>query len=1017
MHIPIRQLRAALLGAVAACALTAAFPTGASGTEAASAPAGTRTDDGMRKSYDLPAGDAASMLKRFSEISGRETLFAAEAVRGVKTNPVRGELTAREAIAALLDGTGLTAIADEKTGALAVKRDPDPNDRWAAQAKPNGDRPGETTQTEGGTVSMESYEVTGSRLRQTEVEGPSPVLSFDAQYLNRSGFGTLEEFLRTLPQNFTATATGRLSVPNDENPTLLVRSAGQSGISLRGLGSNSTLILIDGRRAPLSGKANASTTPPQSFFDVNTIPFGMIERIEVLTDGASAIYGTDAIGGVINIILKKNYNRTEVRARVAGTMHGGGFERGVTLTSGYNSARMKGTLVLDLFEREALQAKQRWFSSDGDLRPRGGDDQRSAIGYPLTVFALPGQTLHGLTDPVTGGPVTQAVAPSGTDGRNLTVADFQAGAGQRTYYNQADLYSLIPPTSRQGLSGTGEYRLFEHLSVFGEAAYTRSRTVTLGNPLTSYNPNGSAALVRIPASNPFNPFGQDLGVAISHEELGPRHVITDTNSWRGLIGLRAELPRGWTAEGSFMYFGQKLFTSQPSLIANAAINALLAQTDPSKALNLFGDFYSEGGTNGPGIYDSIVSTNIIRADSGIYTADAFARGNVWTLPGGDIQVAVGATWERQDRLRVTTAPSVLEPARSQETRDSRAVYVEAMIPIIGKKNAHPRLLLDSLDFQLAARNESIEDAGSTTDPKYAVRWQPFRALLLRASYGTGYRAPALSELERPDQDANQTLTDRLRNNERYVVHVISGSFPNLEPETSKTWNYGFVVNVPKVRGLSIGADFYWKEQKNLTASLGAQTMLDNESLFTERIIRGAPGASDAAAGLPGRITDVDARFSNFGRVLVQGYDFNVNWQHATDSLGRFTFRVVGTCARSYKVAFNPGDPLTERRGQFGFPQKWNGNASVFWDRGRYGASIFCYYQGPAVSTGFSRPIASFTTVDVGGTMDWSEKIRLQGGIGNIFDRAPPFSNSTFGYDPGFHSPKQRTYNASVTYRF
>jgi outer membrane receptor protein involved in Fe transport len=148
---------------------------------------------------------------------------------------------------------------------------------------------------------------------------------------------------------------------------------------------------------------------------------GMIERIEVLTDGASAIYGTDAIGGVVNIILKKGYNQTEARLRMGGTWHGGAFERGATLTHGFSSGKLRGTVVLDYFSRRELFATQRAFSKTSDQRARGGDDFRSTIGQPITVLAVAGQTLVGLTNP-NGTAATQAVAPLGQDGRSLTVA-------------------------------------------------------------------------------------------------------------------------------------------------------------------------------------------------------------------------------------------------------------------------------------------------------------------------------------------------------------------------------------------------------------------------------------------------------------------------------------------------------------------------------------------------------------------------------------------------------------------
>ncbi len=630
----------------------------------------------------------------------------------------------------------------------------------------------------------------------------------------------------------------------------------------------------------------------------------------------------------------------------------------------------------------------------------------------MTIFAPTGQTLRGLVN-ANGTPATQAVAPSGQDGRSLTVADFAATAGARTFYDNADYYSLITPNYRHGISTTAKYQLLPRLEIFAEASFTRTKSDPFANPLASSNPSGSAAIARIPAANPFNPFRQDLGFSLSHEELGPKVIIADTSSWRGLIGARATLPREWTAEASFLYYGQKLFNTLPS-VDTAALTAALNQTDPAKALNLFGDFFAKGRTNAPDVYESILRTDITRADSGIFSVDSFARGPLWTLPAGDPQFAFGGTWDHQDRLRTTTAPTATAPAVSRDTRDSAAAFAELSLPVFGKKFALP--LVRALEFSLAARYDRIEDAGGSTNPKYALRWQPITSVVLRASYGTGYRAPSLSELERPQSEANPTLTDRRRNGERYFMRVVSGSFPNLMPETSVTWNYGAIVNVPRLTGLSLGVDFYRKEQKNLTASLSAQTLLDNESLFPTRITRGGAGAADTAAGFPGRVTDVDARFSNFGLVVTEGYDFNVNWQRATREWGRWTARVNGTCAKTYKVAFNPGDPLVDRSGQFGFPQRWKGNGSIFWNRNRWGASLFCYYVGPALTDAGARPLGSFTTWDLGGSFELNRRLRFQAGIGNLFDRAPPFANNPFGYDPGYHSPKQRTYQTSVTYR-
>jgi len=862
-------------------------------------------------------------------------------------------------------------------------------------------------------VVLQSYEVTGSRLRQIDVEGPSPLLTFDRPFIEATGLATTEEFLRTLPQNFTGASAGRAGVVNDENPLLFARNAGQSGVGLRGLGSNSTLVLINGRRAPLSGRGNNGTTPPQGFFDINTIPMGMIERIEVLTDGASAIYGTDAIGGVVNIILRRDFNETELRTRFGGTWHGGGFERGATLTHGFTRGRLRLTAVLDWFEREPLWASQRWFSRSGDHTGRGGDDFRSTIGYPATVYALPGQTLRGLLNP-NGSPATQALVPAGQDGKSLRVADFAATAGQRAYYNTANLYSIVTPTSRRGFSLAGEFSFSPLLTLFTELALTRNFTDTRANPVPTNNPNGLATLPRIPASNPFNPFGQDLGVAIAHEELGPRDLLTQTRSLRGVGGLRAELPGRWQAEGSLLFYGQRLHARNGGLSNNAAINAALNQTDPGRALNLFGDYRAKGPTNPAGLYGSLINVTLESADSDVYTAELTARGPLRQLPAGDLQVALGGEWTQQDRVRTTNIPTTLLPPRSRETRDNLAAFAEVSVPVAGGGRRFP--LFHRLDASLAARHERIEGAGSTTDPKIALRWQPVPAVLLRTSYGTGYRAPALTELERPESGQNQTLIDRRRSNERYLMLVTSGSFPSLEPETSRTYNHGLLVNVPGVSGLSLGLDHYRKEQRNLTTNLLPQTLLDFESSFPDRLTRVSATAAETAAGLPGRVSGIDARFVNFGLVVTRGYDFSLGYVVADSPLGRLNFRATATYLASYKIAFNPGDPLVERKGTFGFPQDLKGNFLAVWTRGAYGASLACYHQGDFDRNG--RRVDSFTTWDVGGSFDWARRrLRLRGGVGNILDRAPPFANTVWGYDGGFHSAKMRTYHLSVSRRF
>ncbi len=970
------------------------------------------------RTYDVPAGEAGLTLKQFATQAQREIVFSPDNVAGLKTNPVQGDLAPSAALDLMLADTGLAATQDLKTGAFAVRKSALPNGPRAARVE-NRDRPESRSKVEEGTVVLEGVEVTGSRLRQMDIEGPSPVLVFDNNFIVRTGFGTLEEFMRTLPQNFAGSGSGRQSVPNDENPSFGIRQPCQSGLGLRGLGSSSTLVLIDGRRAPLSGVGNRGTATQQGFFDINTIPMGLIDRIEVLTDGASAVYGSDAIAGVVNIILKKNYRGTEVRARVGGTWHGGGFEKGLTITHGFVSGKLQATIVLDWFERNPIYGSQRPFSKNNDYRDRGGSDFRSNIAYPNTIFALPGQTLAGLFNP-NGTLATQAVIPAGQNGTNLTVADFAATAGQEARTSHSQYYSLITPTERRSLSATVKYDVNERLDLTGELTFARNDTGSLANPLFTSAATG-ALNQRIPANNPFNPFNQVLGFRMSHDELGPRDLVALTDSWRFRLGGTLDLGRDWTLDASIMYYLQDLYLSSPVLNL-AALIAALNETDPSRALNVFGDIYGTGGpTNAPGIYEALISQNITETESAVFNADLLARGPIWDLPAGPIMLALGADWSQQDRLRATNNPTASEPARTRTVRDDYAAFGELGIPVVGRENNYP--LMRRLDLSLAARYQDISNSGASFDPKYGVRWQPFDSLMLRGSYATGYRAPSLSELERPEAENMVNIIDRKRNNQVYQVLRVMGSFENLAPETSETYNYGAVFTVPGVKGLSFGADMFHTDQRNLTTNLSQQVFVDYEDLFQDRIVRNPPTAADTAAGLPGQIATLDGRFVNFGQVVTEGFDFNATYQLAKRPWGRFTFRASGSYLAAYKVAFNPGDSLMDRRGTFGFPQKIKGNASVFWDRGPWGGALFVYYLGEVERVNQTLP--SFTTVDVNLTYEFKNGIwrgygrglRVQAGLGNVFDREPPFALTTFGYDGGFHSAKMRTYNMSMTYSF
>lgn len=423
-------------------------------------------------------------------------------------------------------------------------------------------------------LKLEKIEVLGSRIRRLEGEGPSPVDTYDQDYIKATGAMTLADFLNYLPQNYTGIGAGRGSAPNELNPEFGQRTesgfpmsnlvlggadsppaqTGVSGVSLRGLGSGSTLVLVDGRRMAQSGGGNRSTTSQQGFVDLNTIPLGMIDHIEVITDGASALYGADAVAGVVNIVLKKNWKGRELTGNYKASEHGGGRERQVTFVSGFSAGKLRGSVSIDYYDRSDLKASDRPYSKNQDHRsilagytvagvPVYGRDLRLNWGYPGVVQARTG-TLNGINE--AGGNDTRfAVIKSGT-GATPTLASFNAvgpsslgGASTIVRGNTSEFLDLIPESKRYGFSGNFTYSLTKLIELYGSYSFTDTRGlystqpgVTTASASTGF---GNYATI-VPAA--YNPFGQDILVGMIHYEFGSTTQRSHTQAHNGLIGLR-----------------------------------------------------------------------------------------------------------------------------------------------------------------------------------------------------------------------------------------------------------------------------------------------------------------------------------------------------------------------------------------------------------------------------------------------------------------------------------------------
>ena len=1012
-----------------------------------------------RKPYNLAAGDAAATLKQFSAQSGEQIVYPVAALAGAKTNAVSGDLTAREALDRMVAGTALVVVQDESTGALAVKRVAGPNDSGVVQpgVRPNLEK------TEATLIRLEKYEVLGSRIRQTEILGPSPVSSYNKEYIRDSGAMTLADFMNRLPQNYSGVASGRGSAPNELNPDFGQRTetsspafnfvlgaadappaqTGVSGVNLRGLGAASSLVLVDGRRVAQSGSGNRSTDTRQGFVDLNTIPLSMIERIEVITDGASAIYGADAVAGVINIILRKNYAGTEVSGGYKASEHGGGRERNVSVVSGFIHGKLSGTVNVDYFDRQNLKASDRAFAKEqnhsgiaaGTLTATGatkyGVDYRLNWGYPAVLQAS-GGTVSGTFNAIPG--IRVVMVPVGATstpavGSFLPVTTVAPGSGaslvnsafqRRT--NTASFLDLIPETKRTGVSGNLKYVFNDRFEAYGSYRSSLSRSNFSTQPTTSiWGSFGSA--VSLPAA--FNPFNQTVTVGMVVPEWGSQQQKMRTIADAFTGGLRGQFGKTWQWDLGVTWELQNALQVTRNFNGSGLANLMIA-ADPAQRFNPFIDSTAPGAPSQAAILETLSVYPYLETDSRLTALDFSADGDLFSVPGGEVKAAFGGSASRaavdsaSNRYSPAAVP-VVTYANISGSQKTRAVFTEFSLPVFGKPNAVP--IFHRLDVQLAGRYERVGPFSKGV-PKYGTSWAPFESLLVRGSWSQGFRAPGVTEYLTAPTSTTSSVTDPLRIPAATTgVVVAGGSNLNPKPELSDNTFAGAVYEPAYLKGLSFQANYYDTRQTDVFQLLTAQTIVNNEAIFPGRVTRAAATAADLALNQPGQITGVSRVFVNFGRVVNRSLDYSVDYTLPGEALGHW--RVSGAASHTLESfrQVAPGQPAVILEDDTASPPKWTYNASLFWHGGAWNASVFLWYlDGFATNSAGSIMVVNnsaqvfyatpaVTKIDLrlgyefkrGLWRGYGKGLRVMASVDNVFDKQPPFSDTVWGYNAGLHS--------------
>lgn len=851
-------------------------------------------------------------------------------------------------------------------------------------------------------IQLAAYTVTGSNLRAGESTGGANLRVVTDVEIEQAGTGSLFTFLKKIPE---AGANG--FAENRVNTS----SPGTAAVSLRGLGANSTLVLLNGRRmtpAPFAQGGSASGLGTIQFVDLNMIPVDAIARVEVLKDGASAVYGADAVAGVVNLILKDNVQGSTVHAfygdypgSVAANTYRG------SVYAGAKEGKLKGFVLADYFH----QAKILY----GELSPK---IVTLSNGSNPGTFVVPVGAINPITNTViaagTAAGARTFTVDSSTTSYPPTFNTTLASANQNRYDINKDL-TPQPRATRWGALATFSYDLTATMQAYTELNFQKNKNLEYLSP----SPIASLNTVTLPANAAYNPFGIDivnnptLGNTLIYRftEAGPRATET-TNEFKRLVaGVKGSFGQTWTWDGSALY---NRSTSHNDLVSGwlsqAAVNAALADPNKATALNLFSD-----GTvkNNPATLAAITSHGTRDAFTELTSVNAKATGGVYDLPAGAVNVASGVEW-REERFRDhRTQDQLLNQStpvpQSKGSRRVQALYAELSVPLTGPTMKIPGL--SSLELNAAGRAEHYSDSGfhNASVPRLGLRWQPLDPqITFRGTWGKGYRAPSLAELYQPQSTSIVfNIADPLRagkpgsnadDTNSGSRQLVSGGNPNLSPEKSESWNYGVLIQPKAIPGLSLSLDYY---KVNVRDRIGQPAtpaiILANPDLFPGFVDRAAPTASDTANGLPGQLVRIRTITGNYGNAETSGLDVSAEYRLTTRNAGKFTTRLAASTLYHEVIRSRPDLASVETVATYEVP-RLRGNGSVAWNYQKFGASVTADYIGgftdlaPSVLRVKQQVITGLQV-----SYDLPKETKLTLGVNNVFDRNPPLTASSTGY--------------------
>jgi iron complex outermembrane receptor protein len=889
-------------------------------------------------------------------------------------------------------------------------------------------------------AATEEVIITGTSIKRINAETALPVQVLKQEDIARTGASSVEELMRQISSAGSAGSFGAAQATGTQTGAIAT-------ISLRGLTSARTLVLINGRRSAVYGggpnNANGSSV------DISSIPISMIERVEILKDGASAVYGSDAIAGVVNFILRENYQGLEVAAEGGTPAHaGGGTEEKISAYGGTGNLkqdRYNVALGLNFEHQSALMGAHRDFATR--YSPGYGNDVTSSFAFPANV-ALPGK---GTRNP--------GFPNCGPDSHNDVFFPNQCR------FDNSPFDSLQPEFKKVNVNFSGAFALTDASKLYSEASFSQVKTTTTvqpvplaylnpllaGNPYNAFLANllatrypnyhnpavvpGNGAFL-LPPTSPYYPTafatangvnGQPLNLIYRDFANGLRHTEDTANTTRVVGGYQGKAA-GWNYDTSILYSevrvkenlesGYPLYSQIMPLLDGGTINPFGPTTDPAalaaaKATEFVGQDFS--------------------SKTSITSLSGTASRQLLTLPAGPLSGAVGAELRRETFDYSPAAAMQSGDIAGQggnvlpesASRSVESTFLEFNVPLI-----------TGLEADLAVRYDHYQSIGSTVNPKASLRWQPESWVLFRGAVGTGFRAPSLTDLYAAQarsvtgngtRDPIQCAVPDANNPScSFQFTTITGGNPNLTPEKSRTFTLGTVIE--PVKNLTLDVDSFWIFLRNqiVVGGLNYATILQNAQTATQY-------ANLINRNAAGQIVSISQTNANLFKSDVSGLDVDLKYSFSVADLGTVTLLGNGSYFYKYDAQNANGtwtgqlDKGLNQVSNGGIVSRFRYNATAIYEAKTWNASVTQNFQkryrdAASSFTLVPRRVSAYDTIDAQAAYTGLRLFNFTVGVRNLFDKNPPYANyasstNNFigGYDDTYGDPLGRFVYARVKY--